>query len=46
MTRDQRLAMTKRIQEAGSRLSQFHDANLEALDKNPVVWMPVNRNRL
>ncbi|MGO9544770.1 MAG: VWA domain-containing protein [Rhodomicrobium sp.] len=43
MTRDERLAMTKRIQEAGSRLSQFHDANLEALDKNPVVWMPVSQ---
>ena len=43
MTRDERLAMTKRIQDAGAKLSQFEDANLEALDKSPAVWMPVSQ---
>jgi hypothetical protein len=41
MNRSERLEMTKRIQNAGTVLSQFLEANLEALDKNPAVWMPV-----
>ncbi len=41
MNREERLAMTKRIQNAGSLLSQFLEANLEAFDKTPAVWMPV-----
>ena len=41
MNREERLAMTKRIQNAGGLLSQFLEANLEAFDKTPAVWMPV-----
>jgi hypothetical protein len=39
----ERLAMTKRIQDASKKLSQFQEANLEALDKSPAVWMPVSQ---
>jgi hypothetical protein len=41
MNQAERLSMTKRIQSAGKVLSQFLEANLEALDKSPAVWMPV-----
>lgn len=41
LTHAERLAMTKRIQERGTILSQFLEANLAALDTNPSVWMPV-----
>jgi hypothetical protein len=43
MNRDERLAMTRRIQQASTVLTQFFDANLEALDKTPAVWMPVSQ---
>ena len=43
MNRDERLAMTRRIQTASKVLTQFFDANLEALDKTPAVWMPVSQ---
>jgi hypothetical protein len=41
MTQSERLAMTKRIQDAGKVLGQFMEANIEAFDKSPAVWMPV-----
>jgi hypothetical protein len=41
MNSAERLAMAKRIQEAGNKLSQFLEAHLEAFNKNPAVWMPV-----
>jgi hypothetical protein len=41
MNRSERLEMAKRIQNAGLLLSQFLEDNLEALEKNQVVWMPV-----
>jgi hypothetical protein len=41
MNRDERLAMTRRIQTASKVLTQFFDSNLESLDKSPAVWMPV-----
>jgi len=43
MNQSERLAMTKRIQGAGKVLSQFLEANLEAFDKSPAVWMPVSQ---
>jgi len=41
MTSGERLSLAKRIQEASKHLGQFMDANLEAFDKSPAVWMPV-----
>ena len=41
LNRDERLALTRRIQTASRRLMLFFDANLEALDRAPAVWMPV-----
>ena len=41
LTQSERLELTKRIQERGTILSQFLEANLAALDTNPSVWMPV-----
>jgi hypothetical protein len=43
LTRDERLALTRRIQDASKTMTQFFDANLEALDKSPAVWMPVSQ---
>jgi hypothetical protein len=43
MNQPERLAMSKRIQGASKKLSQFFDAHLEELDKNPAVWMPVSQ---
>jgi len=43
MNQNERLAMTKRIQDAGNLLSQYLEANLEAFDKSPAVWMPVSQ---
>ncbi len=39
----ERLQLTKRIQEAGDKLSTYLEANLEAFDTNPAVWMPVSQ---
>lgn len=41
LTPAERLQLAKRIQEASKILSQFLEANLEALNKSPAVWMPV-----
>jgi len=41
MNQTERLQMTKRIQERATILSQFLEANLEAFNKAPAVWMPV-----
>ena len=43
LNRDERLALTRQIQTASKGLTQFFDANLEALDKTPAVWMPVSQ---
>lgn len=41
MNRDERLKYTKRIQDAGTSLSQYLEANLAEFDSQPAVWMPV-----
>ena len=41
LTPNERLQLTKRIQDASKILSQFLEANLEAFNKSPAVWMPV-----
>jgi hypothetical protein len=43
MNQNERLAMTKRIQERATILSQFMEANLEQFNKAPAVWMPVSQ---
>lgn len=43
LTRDERLALTRRIQDASKTMTQFFDAHLEELDKSPAVWMPVSQ---
>jgi hypothetical protein len=43
LNRDERLALTRRIQDASKTLSQFFDSHLEDLDKSPAVWMPVSQ---
>ena len=43
LTRDERLALTRRIQDASKNMTQFFDAHLEELDKSPAVWMPVSQ---
>ena len=42
MTPNERLAMTKRIQDAAVKLSQYLEANQADFDKQPAVWMPVS----
>jgi hypothetical protein len=37
-----RLGVAKRIQDAADRLAYFRDANLEAFNTSPAVWMPVS----
>ncbi|MGO9983714.1 MAG: VWA domain-containing protein [Rhodomicrobium sp.] len=43
MRRQELLAMTSRSQDAGKKLRQFEEANLEALNKGQSVWMPVSQ---
>jgi len=43
MNRDERLAMARRIQNAGITLAQFLDAHLDEFDRSPAVWMPVSQ---
>jgi hypothetical protein len=43
MNPTERLAMTKRIQQAGNKLGLFLDANLEAFSRSVAVWMPVSQ---
>lgn len=43
LTQPERLALTKRIQDAGDKLSRYLEANLAAFDTNPAVWMPVEQ---
>jgi len=42
LTPDERLALTKRIQDAGNGLGQFMEANLAEFDTQPSVWMPMD----
>ena len=37
----ERLAMTKRIQDAATKLSQYLEANQAEFDDQVAVWMPV-----
>ena len=39
----ERLAMTKRIQKAGGQIGHFLEANLDAFDRQPSVWMPMDQ---
>lgn len=43
LNKSERLELTKRIQDRGSILSQFLEANLTTLDREPSVWMPVDK---
>lgn len=38
----ERLATSKRIEDASTKLSQFLQANQEEFDTEPAVWMPVS----
>jgi len=42
LTPDERLALTKRIQDAGNNLGHFMEANLAEFDSQPTVWMPMD----
>lgn len=42
LTPDERLALTKRIQDAGNNLGLFLEANLKEFDSQPTVWMPMD----
>lgn len=41
LTPTERVTFGRRLQEAAQGLDMFLNANLEALDRNPWVWMPV-----
>ncbi|MEO1687779.1 MAG: VWA domain-containing protein [Pseudomonadota bacterium] len=41
LTPDERVATTKRVQDAAATLSQFYEANLSEWETQPSVWMPV-----
>jgi hypothetical protein len=43
LTRDERLALSRRIQDASKTMTLFFDSHLEDLDKSPAVWMPVSQ---
>jgi hypothetical protein len=38
----ERATFARRLQEASQGLDGFPNANLEELDRNPWVWMPVS----
>lgn len=42
LTPSERASFGRRLQEAAQGLDMFLNANLEALDSNPWVWMPVS----
>lgn len=42
MVPNERLAMTKRIQDAATVLSQYLEANQAEFDAQPAVWMPIS----
>lgn len=42
LTPSERASFGRRLQEAAQGLDMFLNANLEALDNNPWVWMPVS----
>ena len=37
----ERLPLQKRIEEAADKLTYFREANIEAFNTSPAVWMPV-----
>jgi hypothetical protein len=39
----ERLVLQKRIQDAADQLSNYRDANIEAFNTSPAVWMPVSQ---
>ena len=42
LTPPERLKFNKRLQEAGSDLATYLEANQEEFDKQPAVWMPIS----
>jgi DNA-directed RNA polymerase specialized sigma54-like protein len=42
VNRDERLAIARRIQDAGKGLAQFLDKHLQEFDGGEAVWMPVS----
>jgi hypothetical protein len=42
LTPTERVGFAKRLQQAAQGFDQFLNANLEELDRNPSIWMPVS----